>query len=283
MPTKKTHDEFANECRYFPIELLEKYTGGRQRILVLCKECGNKWRIRVDHLLSGRKCPLCSKESMKRRNMKTTEECSYDMKKIGLILKSKYNGRSEKVSIECIKCGYEWSAYPTNKLSCKKCANIACSEKMRKPQTPVFDDGFILKYNVCGKIVTIDKSNEHLITHSIRFNSKGYPLTGRKLIHKLIMPEHGSIVDHIDRNPANNLKSNLRYVTKSQNSMNAKVRRDSGTGVRGIGYNRNKKLFVVNICKDRENRYVGCYKSKQDAIVARKQAEKELFGEYAPA
>jgi len=37
-------------------------------------------------------------------------------------------------------------------------------------------------------------------------------------------PENLQIVDHIDRNKTNNILSNLRWVSKSQNAINAKVK-----------------------------------------------------------
>jgi len=40
-------------------------------------------------------------------------------------------------------------------------------------------------------------------------------------IHKLIMPNENSIVDHINRNKLDNRRENLRYVTKQENFFNS--------------------------------------------------------------
>lgn len=63
------------------------------------------------------------------------------------------------------------------------------------------------------------------------------------LCHIIIMILHtgkpipeGMEVDHIDRDSHNNSVSNLRLVTRQQNVCNTGCRKDSLTGVKGIGY-----------------------------------------------
>jgi hypothetical protein len=79
-------------------------------------------------------------------------------------------------------------------------------------------------------------------------------------------------IDHIDRNPSNNRIENLRVVTKSQNQDNTKCRGNS-TGTKGVYYDNSHRLYKAVICVNKINRHLGYYKTLEDAINTRKQAE----------
>ena len=88
--------------------------------------------------------------------------------------------------------------------------------------------------------------------------------------------------DHIDRNEFNNLKTNLRPATCSENAMNRTVRNDNSSGVTGVWWNKKNQNWCADIGKNRKRIFLGCFIDKNDAIKARLRAEKEHFGEFAP-
>lgn len=88
--------------------------------------------------------------------------------------------------------------------------------------------------------------------------------------------------DHIDRNPLNNRKHNLRLCTQHQNTMNNSIPKNNTSGFIGVIWNKKRNRWVAQITFDYKNHYLGQFKNKEDAIVARLKAEKEYFGEFAP-
>lgn len=104
------------------------------------------------------------------------------------------------------------------------------------------------------------------------------------LLHQLICPtENGYMPDHIRGKETRNDNrcSNLRIVTKSQNAMNQNVRSDNTSGVKGVYLNKKTGKWAADIQKDGKRHYLGLFANFEDAVRARKDAEKKYFGEYA--
>jgi len=100
-------------------------------------------------------------------------------------------------------------------------------------------------------------------------------------MHNFIMnPDIGLEVDHVNGNGLDNRKSNLRVCTRSQNIMNTKTRIDASSGKRGVYFKKERGRWVAQIVIDGIRKYLGSHLKKEDAITAREEAEKKLFGEY---
>ena len=93
-------------------------------------------------------------------------------------------------------------------------------------------------------------------------------------LHRYLMSApKGMIVDHINGNQFDNRRSNLRMCGQQQNNWN----RTTAKGVVQLPYGK----WMAQICRDYKRRYLGTYDTKEEAIEARRTAEKELFGEFA--
>jgi hypothetical protein len=103
-------------------------------------------------------------------------------------------------------------------------------------------------------------------------------------------PPEGIKIDHWNRQTDDNRWSNLRLATDAQNSANASIRPDNTSGYPGIHWQARAKLWCAYIHqkspdparKKSVKLHLGYFKTKAEAIAARKAAEQHYFGAFAP-
>ncbi len=122
-------------------------------------------------------------------------------------------------------------------------------------------------------------SHNHVVT--------GQPSKGeqRELSHVVlqIKPDdtRGLVVDHIDGNPRNNRKSNLRITTQGNNVINKSYMSNNTTGFIGVSYRKDRNRYDPEIRLNGKRCHLGYCKTKEEAVYARYVAEQILFGEFA--
>lgn len=125
-----------------------------------------------------------------------------------------------------------------------------------------------------------------------RYDKQGYVVTTIKkrpvALHRYIMgvTDRYLYVDHIVHLPRaepkyDNRKSNLRIVTPAQNSMNTHVNKNSKSGYKGVYFYQKTNSWTASITVAGVVHSLGYFKTKEEAIKARQNAEKEYFKEYA--
>lgn len=144
----------------------------------------------------------------------------------------------------------------------------------------VYDDYAKVKlYDKQGNEVAeaiIDREDVDRVRH-IKWRLKaGYVFNNSKFnggstfIHRVIL-DTDQFVDHINHNPLDNRKSNLRIVTKSQNQMNVNYK--------GVSKTKDNKWYAY-IKVNQKMINLGKYIDEEEALYARWYAEKILFKEY---
>ena len=143
--------------------------------------------------------------------------------------------------------------------------------------------------------VTIDIEDKNLVSDYKWYAHKGtsgyYAATmirnndgsrGRIFMHRLLnnTPE-GHETDHINHNTLDNTRSNLRTVTKSQNQHNTRLRKDSVSGFKGVGWHKATNKWRTRINKDGVTVFTAYFSTKIEAAKAYDTKAKELFGNYA--
>lgn len=82
-----------------------------------------------------------------------------------------------------------------------------------------------------------------------------------------------SEIDHIDRDKENNRIENLRDVSNSDNKRNRGMMRSNTSGVTGVRFVKKDNSWVSRIGENGEHKYLGSFKSFEEAVRARKEAE----------
>ena len=138
------------------------------------------------------------------------------------------------------------------------------------------------------------KSN-HILQYQIDkggYSTVSFRIAGKlsvRKIHRLVAitflenDDDKPCIDHIDGNRQNNHVGNLRFATYSENSHNAKIRKDNTSGHKGIRYDEITKRWRVRITIDGIQIHLGGYVNKEDAILARITRANQAFGVFVNA
>lgn len=140
-----------------------------------------------------------------------------------------------------------------------------------------------------GDVAMIDQRNWHAsgsarpAVVSFDYFGKG---TTRKLVtmsHLICPPAPGQVVDHINGDPMDNRRENLRACSQSENVQNIRWNPRNTTGVRGVYYAVERKKFVATIGVRRKLIRIGGYDTIEEATAARKAAEARYFTPVQPS
>ena len=105
-------------------------------------------------------------------------------------------------------------------------------------------------------------------------------------LHRLIMDVFSDdlVVDHIDGDGLNNLRSNLRTCSNAENSRNSRITLNSKSGFKGVNCaksNFSKLPWRARIKYNYKEIQLGTYATKEEAARAYDRKALELFGEFA--
>jgi hypothetical protein len=119
-----------------------------------------------------------------------------------------------------------------------------------------------------------DKSHKTPMTWT-EFNGKA----GAVSMHRLIMGlSDGLEIDHINRNPLDNRRANLRFCTRRENARNRTYRKASG-GYKGVSPDGTR--WRAYIILDGKHVSLGGYATEIEGAVAYDAAAREHYGEFA--
>jgi hypothetical protein len=144
------------------------------------------------------------------------------------------------------------------------------------------------------KNILVDPEDEHLLNkYQWYVSNTGYVVSDQRrsrnknptgeilLLHRVIMnPDKSKVVDHINGNPLDNRRSNLRIATPAENCWNTKKHKDNKSGHKGVSKIRHKWRAVIMVNGITRSLY---FYSKEEAIEAYNKMAKEFHKEFSKA
>lgn len=198
------------------------------------------------------------------------------------------------VKVNNIKCAIE---------GCNNLARLPRSKYCSKHERQIYrhgkilertcnDSNEIIKYNNYAEVVLYNRKQEEIARTLIdledidKISKYKWSLSTKKyarceskklFLHNLIMNittednKNDKFVDHINGNPLDNRKSNLRILSKSENNFNKHIK------VKGYYQDPKSGKYIASIKVKGKRIYLGRFINEEDAIKARKMAEEKYF------
>lgn len=131
MSRKYTHNEVVSRvAKYNPhISVLGEYVNCHTPLLCQCNKCGNRWKISLNNITSGKGCPRCAilKSADQYKKTKSQFEEELNVANLSVKLLGEYTSAKTKTSFLCLVCNHVWDAQPGNILfgyGCPECWRV---------------------------------------------------------------------------------------------------------------------------------------------------------------
>jgi hypothetical protein len=151
-------------------------------------------------------------------------------------------------------------------------------------------------YTKSGQVIYIDNEDYYLVKDRVWHITKaGYAANTLKkrertsarvlLMHRLIMQAPANMeVDHVNGNPLDNRKENMRLCTHHQNMMNKATYKNNKSGYKGVSWHKPSSKWVARIKSGEKYLHLGLFHDVKDAYNAYLIAAKHVhqgFNRYA--
>ena len=138
-----------------------------------------------------------------------------------------------------------------------------------------------------GKSFLIDKQDYPVVSqHRWHVDKDGRVATtfadGKSTrLHRYILGRIEADVDHINGDPTDNRRCNLRFATRTQNNQNMRLRSDNSTGYKGVCCHKKTGKYLAYINANGKRIHLGSFTNPEEAAEAYDKAAIYYFGEFA--
>ena len=125
--------------------------------------------------------------------------------------------------------------------------------------------------------------NWHIGRQKSKFRVERNHKAGIRRLHRFILniSDPSIQVDHIDRNPLNNQKNNLRIVSVTENNRNIALSKRNTSGYKGVSWHKTANKWTVRIHYNGKYHSCGLYDNVKDAARAYNEKALEYYKEFA--
>jgi len=132
-----------------------------------------------------------------------------------------------------------------------------------------------------------DADMEHISKYVWGCDKMGYifaktPYARKTFLHRFLLnTKAGMVVDHINRNPLDNRRCNLRECNQSQNVGNRSFSKNNTSGFKGVSFLKGLGKWAARIGIGNQRKHLGYYTTPEQAASVYDKAAIERWGEFA--
>jgi hypothetical protein len=103
-----------------------------------------------------------------------------------------------------------------------------------------------------------------------------------QMLHRFIMSAPDGVqVDHINGNPLDNRRANMRDCTNAENRRNMRPRTGGTSAYKGVCWHKGHAKWAAELMANRKKKFLGYFTSEQEASHAYDIAAQKYHGQFA--
>ena len=140
----------------------------------------------------------------------------------------------------------------------------------------------IIKNNKTNRIMKPCNNNHGYKLINLSKNGKCKTFKIHRLVGNAFLenPDNKKVIDHIDKNKANNNVKNLRWATIQENGFNQGKRINNTSGFKGVSFHKKANKYQARIRVNGKRKHLGLFLTPEDASYAYETKAKEIHGDF---